>query len=98
MAPPSPTPPLSPTARRSRAAACLAGGLTIAWNPGTGPRAIRLAPLPAIAPVLCVPAVSLATATARRALPDSVPHADAAANAGRAALLVAALTQAPDLL
>ncbi len=80
------------------AAACLAGGLTIAWNPGTGPRAIRLDPLPAIAPVLCVPAVSLATATARRALPDTVPHADAAANAGRAALLVAALTQAPDLL
>jgi homoserine kinase len=80
------------------AAACLAGGLTIAWNPGAGPRAIRLAPLPAIAPVLCVPAVSLATATARRALPDAVPHADAAANAGRAALLVAALTQAPDLL
>ena len=24
------------------AAACLAGGLTVAWNPGTGPRAVRL--------------------------------------------------------
>ena len=80
------------------AAACLAGGLTIAWNPGAGPRAIRLDPLPAIIPVVCVPAVSMATAAARRALPVSVPHADAAANAGRSALLVAALTQAPDLL
>jgi homoserine kinase len=80
------------------AAACLSGGLTIAWNPGTGPRAIRLDPRPEIVPVVCVPAVSMATAAARRALPASVPHADAAANAGRSALLVAALTQAPDLL
>jgi homoserine kinase len=80
------------------AAACLAGGLTIAWNPGTGPRAVRLDPLPAIAPVLCVPAASMPTTAARRALPETVPHADAAINAGRGALLVAALTQAPDLL
>jgi homoserine kinase len=80
------------------AAACLAGGLTVAWNPGTGPRAVRLEPLPAIVPVLCVPVESMPTAAARRALPPTVPHADAAANAGRAALLVTALTQAPDLL
>ena len=80
------------------AAACLAGGLTIAWNPGTGPRAVRLDPLPAIVPVLCVPVESMPTTAARRALPPTVPHADAAANAGRAALLVTALTQAPDLL
>jgi homoserine kinase len=80
------------------AAACLAGGLTIAWNPGTGPRAVRLDPLPAIVPVLCIPATSMPTTAARRALPETVPHADAAINAGRGALLVAALTQAPDLL
>lgn len=80
------------------AAACLAGGLTVAWNPGAGPRAVRLDPLPAIVPVLCVPAESMPTTAARRALPPTVPHADAAASAGRAALLVAALTQAPDLL
>jgi homoserine kinase len=80
------------------AAACLAGGLTVAWNPGTGPRAVRLDPLPAIVPVLCVPVESMPTTAARRALPPAVPHADAAANAGRAALLVTALTQAPDLL
>jgi homoserine kinase len=80
------------------AAACLAGGLTIAWNPGAGPRAVRLDPLPVITPVVCVPAASLATAAARSALPATIPHADAAANAGRSALLIAALTQAPDLL
>jgi homoserine kinase len=80
------------------AAACLAGGLTVAWNPGAGPRAVRLEPLPAIVPVLCVPVESVPTTAARRALPPTVPHADAAANAGRAALLVTALTQAPDLL
>ena len=80
------------------AAACLAGGLTIAWNPGTGPRVVRLDPLPAIVPVLCVPAESMPTTAARRVLPQTVPHADAAANAGRAGLLVAALTRAPDLL
>jgi homoserine kinase len=80
------------------AAACLAGGLTIAWQTGTGPRAIRLDLAPAIAPVACVPASSMATEAARRALPATVPHADAAANAGRAALLVAALTRAPELL
>ena len=34
----------------------------------------------------------------RGLLPDSVPHADAAANAGRAALLVAALSRQPELL
>jgi homoserine kinase len=35
------------------------------------------------------------TEVARRLLPDLVPHRDAAANAGRSALLVAALTQLP---
>jgi len=38
------------------------------------------------------------TAHARAALPATVPHADAARNAGRAALLVHALTTAPQLL
>jgi homoserine kinase len=80
------------------AAACLAGGLTIAWDLGTGPRAVRLDPLPAIVPVLCVPADSIPTTAARRALPPTVSHADAAASASRAALLAIALTQAPDLL
>ncbi|NEE00559.1 homoserine kinase [Phytoactinopolyspora halotolerans] len=80
-------------------APCLLGGFTIAWTHQDGEaRAARLDPHPAIAPVLCVPSTELATATARGLLPDSVPHADAARTAGRAALLVEAVTRRPDLL
>ncbi len=80
-------------------AACLTGGLTIAWDPGSGgsARCARLDPLPGLIPVLCVPAVPLATEAARQVLPASVPHADAAKNAARAALLVAALTGGTEL-
>jgi homoserine kinase len=77
-------------------AACLAGGLTIAWDVA-GPRSVRclrLDPLPGLTAVLCVPAVPLATEAARQVLPPSVPHADAAKNAARSGLLVAALTGA----
>lgn len=45
-----------------------------------------------------VPPTAVPTATARGLLPDAVPHADAAANAGRAALLVAALAGRPEHL
>jgi homoserine kinase len=62
------------------------------------PRMIRLPVLEEIRPVLCVPADGLATATARGALPAAVPHRDAAANAARSALLVAALTRDPSVL
>ena len=40
----------------------------------------------------------MSTSVARGLLPAQVPHEDAAHNAGRAALLVAALTQRPELL
>jgi homoserine kinase len=62
------------------------------------PRMIRLPVLEEIRPVLCVPAQGLATATARGALPATVPHRDAAANAARSALLIAALTRDPSVL
>ena len=80
-------------------AACLLGGLTIAWTGDGGARATRLSPLTTIVPVAIVAPEPLATEAARDVLPESVPHADAAANAARSALLVAALTSAPgDLL
>ena len=117
-------------------AACLSGGLTIAWTPRAGddapsaaapahpptsaaptpaapadpltsaapisavPGARRLkVPVPAtLRAVACVPPAPLATEAARQALPPAVPHADAAANAARSALLIAALTGAPQLL
>jgi homoserine kinase len=89
-------------------AACLAGGLTIAWTRSPGPRAagsssarppmgeprmVRLEPLPSVMPVVCVAPAPVRTDVARGLLPDVVPHEDAAAGAGRSALLVAALTQ-----
>jgi homoserine kinase len=79
-------------------AACLLGGLTISWTSASGVRVAKLTPLAELVPVLCVPAVPLSTHTARQALPAQVPHADAAANSARAALLIAALTGQPDLL
>lgn len=80
------------------AAAALHGGLTIAWLGPDGPSAAALVPHPDVTPLVLVPTSRLATHHARSMLPDSVPHADAAVNIARAALLVHALTQQPDLL
>ncbi|RKS76746.1 homoserine kinase [Actinomadura pelletieri DSM 43383] len=72
-------------------APCLAGGLTVAWTTPDGPRLVRLESQ--VTQVTAyVPEQRLATERARGLLPETVPHGDAAANAGRAALLVAALT------
>ncbi|MEV0645552.1 homoserine kinase [Phytomonospora sp. NPDC050363] len=79
-------------------APCLLGGFTIAWTDGDGSRAVRLEPAPGVAPVVYVPAGQGLTAHARAALPGRVPHVDAAYNVGRAALLVHAITAAPELL
>jgi homoserine kinase len=59
---------------------------------------VRLPVLEEIQPVVFVAEESLATHTARDALPAEVPHRDAAANAARSALLVAALTRVPGVL
>jgi homoserine kinase len=79
-------------------APCLLGGFTIAWTEAAGSRAVRLATAAGVHPTVFVPRERGLTATARAALPVSVPHADAAFNTGRAALLVHALTAAPELL
>jgi homoserine kinase len=65
---------------------------------GGGARAVSLAPAAGVRPVLFVPDERGLTAQARAALPLSVPHEDAALTAGRAALLVHALTADPGLL
>jgi len=80
------------------AGASLLGGLAISWRDGQSFRAVRLEPHPDLAPVLLVPAATSATRVTRGLLPTEVPHADAAFTAGRAALLVYALTAAPQLL
>ena len=91
-------------------AACLAGGLTVAWRrdmAGGLPDAdvvrgdlgvLRLEVLDSLSAVVCVAPTAVATRDARRALPEFVPHADAAANAARSALLVAGLTSDPAVL
>lgn len=80
-------------------AGCLRGGLVLAYLSTSGWRAERLEPHPALRPVLLVPEHErLVTADARRVLPRQVPLADAAFNAGRAALAVVALTERPELL
>jgi homoserine kinase len=80
-------------------AACILGGLTIAWlHEGGAARAVRRDVDPAVVPVVLVPPFTASTELARGLLPDAVPHADAAFCAGRSALLVAALTGTPQAL
>ena len=79
-------------------APCLLGGATIAWTSADGASAVRIAPHPDVRPVVYIPTTRGLTAHARAALPAEVPHADAAFNAARAALLVHALTAEPELL
>jgi homoserine kinase len=74
-------------------AACLAGGLTIAWMGSDRPHMVRLEPLPCVTPVVCIAPAPVRTDAARGLLPELISHRDASANAGRSALLVAALTQ-----
>jgi homoserine kinase len=83
-------------------AACLLGGLSIAWLADGRGTAVRVASAEQLAagirPVLFIPAERSATNEARAVLPEQIPHADAAFNAARAGLLVVALTGRPELL
>jgi homoserine kinase len=74
------------------------GGFTISGREDDHWYAVRAPVDPRVRAVVLVPPYSLSTELARNLLPDSVPHADAAADAGRAALLVAALGGAPEHL
>ena len=79
-------------------APALAGGLAVSWEEEGKFRSVT-APVHAdIIPVAAVPATELSTESARGLLPAQVPHADAAANSGRAALLIHALSSEPALL
>jgi homoserine kinase len=74
------------------------GGLTISGRAADGFFAARVPVDPSIRAVVFVPPMPLSTEVARALLPGSVAHADAAANAGRAALLVSALAGQTSLL
>ncbi|MEU3492389.1 homoserine kinase [Kitasatospora cineracea] len=79
-------------------AACLRGNFTVAWTEDDGARTITLDPSDRVVPVVFIPSTEVLTETARGLLPKTVPLSDAALNAGRAALLVEALTRRPELL
>lgn len=83
------------------ASASVFGGMTLSWSLDDAPGEVRSVPLkvsPDVVPLVFVPAEQLSTAHARSVLPETVPHADAARGAARAALLVEAVTARPDLL
>jgi homoserine kinase len=87
------------------ASASVLGGLTVSWMPDDsgldrGDRTVTasLSLHRDVEVVVLVPDTQLATRTARAVLPDMVPLAAAAAGAGRAALLVHALTSDPSHL
>lgn len=79
-------------------APALFGGLTIAWTNAQGPRFKRLLVHRGVAPLVLVPNFTLSTEHARSLQPKQVPHEDAVFNVSRSALLIAALTQSPELL
>ncbi len=83
-------------------AASVLGGATIAWmtegRAGPAGTATRFEVHPEVTPVLVVPSAQASTSHARGALPPTVGHGDASFNAGRAALLVHALSLDPALL
>jgi homoserine kinase len=77
------------------------GGMTLSWTDDVEPGQIRTVQIeahPDVIPLVFVPAAKLSTASARAVLPAQVPHALAARNSGRAALLIEAVTRRPDVL
>jgi homoserine kinase len=80
-------------------APALLGGFVIAGQDADGSfYAVPSEVDPRIGAVVFVPPDAVSTEMARGLLPAEVPHADAATNAGRAALLVAALAGRPEEL
>ena len=84
------------------AAAAVLGGAVVSWTEGDGlvPRyaAVPVALHPRIHLFSAIPDERSSTAETRVLLPDEVSHADARFNLSRAALLVVALTERPELL
>ncbi len=79
-------------------APALFGGLTIAWEDERGPHHKKLFVHRGVSPLELVPTHKMSTALARSLQPESVSHGDAVFNVSRSALLIAALTQSPELM
>lgn len=84
------------------ASAAVLGGGVVSWTEADGPEpryaAASLRVHPDIHLFSAIPEVRSSTAETRVLLPEKVSHADARFNLSRAALLVVALTERPDLL
>lgn len=80
----------------------LRGGLAVSWESGSPQeplyRTAALRPHADLTTVVAIPGFVQSTQAARDVLPASIPHAQAAMNSARTALLVHALTTDPDLL
>jgi homoserine kinase len=72
-------------------AAVLNGGVCVTWQHDGAPRARRIAVDMPATPILAIPSARTSTAHSRNGLPATVAHGDAAANAGAATLLGAAI-------
>lgn len=83
-------------------APALLGGFVVCGQAGSGVDqevwAVRTPVDPSVHAVALVPPTGVSTERARGLLPQDLPHADAVANTGRAALLVTALAGAPEYL
>jgi homoserine kinase len=79
-------------------APALYGGFVISGREGADYYAVPSNVDPRVSVVVFVPPDPVLTELARGLLPQTVPHADAAADAGRTALLVAALAERPEHL
>lgn len=79
-------------------APALLGGFVVSGQEAGEFYAVAAPVDPRVGAVVLVPPTPVSTEAARGLLPDTVPHADAAADAGRAALLVAALGGRPEHL
>jgi homoserine kinase len=84
------------------AAAALYGNAVVAWQEDQHGKevaqAISLSVDTRIRAIAFIPSTAVATSKARKMLPESIPHGDAARNSANSALLVHALTLRPDLL
>jgi homoserine kinase len=83
-------------------AAALYGNAVVAWQENhhgkSVAQAISLNVDTRIRAIAFIPSTAMATAKARKMLPETIPHRDAAQNSANSALLVHALTLRPDLL
>jgi homoserine kinase len=83
-------------------AAALFGGAVVAWQEDrhgkSVAQSISLSVDTRIRAIAFIPSTAVATSKARKMLPESIPHKDAARNSANSALLVHALTLRPDLL